>query len=197
MNKKFRRIATVCMLILAGVTLLACVDKNKKNKDGGDQPKAQEDGKASKDDAKKKSGENLPKIGEEISFKDSKWTVVAAEEKGGFLKSNNQFQEDARTGGKFIVVQFKVTNLGKTEHRIISTPKLIDSQGREFKDYDNQTFFIPEGAKTMALEAIPAGLPRDFYAVYEVPGDATGLRFQARDLTSVFSPDFKLIDLGF
>jgi hypothetical protein len=200
MNKYFRRLATVCMVMVIGVTLLACVDRNKNKKDGGgDQQAKADDAKTNKDDAKKtakKSGD-AAKIGEEVSFKDSTWVVIGAEDKGGLLKSNNQFQEDARTGGKYIMVQFKVTNLGKKEQRIINTPKLIDSEGREYKDLDNQTFYIPQGAKTMALEAIPAGLPREFHAVYEIPGDAKGLRFQARDLSSVFSPDYKLIDLGF
>ncbi len=181
MDKNLRRLATICMVIVIGITLLACTDKNKKNKDG----------------AKEEAKDQTPKIGDEVSFKDSKWVVLKAEDKGTTLRSNNQFQGDAQTTGKFILVHFKVTNLDKKEQRIINTPKLIDSTGREFKDYDNQAFFIPDGAKTMAVEALPSSLTKEFYAVYEVPADAKGLRFQTRDLTSVFSPDYKLIDLGF
>lgn len=138
------------------------------------------------------------KIGDEISFdNDSTWVVLSAEDKGNSLTSNNQFVKDAQTDGKFILVRFKVSNLTNKEERLFSGPKLIDSKGREFKSYDKQSFFIPKGAKTMSLEAIPAGLPREFYAVYEVPADANGLRFQARDLKSAFRPDYKLVDLGF
>ena len=140
----------------------------------------------------------LAKIGDEFSFNnDSTWVVVNAEDRGNSLKSNNQFQKDAQTNGKFIMVQFKVTNLTNKEERLLNGPKLIDSQGREFRNYDKQFFYIPKGAKTMSLEAIPAGIPREFYGVYEVPADANGFRFQARDLKSVFSPDYKLVDLGF
>jgi hypothetical protein len=47
----------------------------------------------------------------------------------------------------------------------------------------------------LAFEILP--LTKKFYAVYEVPADAKVLRFQARDLTSVFSPDYELTDLRF
>jgi hypothetical protein len=128
---------------------------------------------------------------------DSTWIVLNAENRGNSLTSNNQFQKNAQSDGKFIVVQFKVSNLTNKEERLFVGPKLIDSKGREFNHYDHDTFYIPKGKKTMSMEAVPAGLPREFYAVYEVPADASGLRFQARDLKSVFSPNYKLIDLGF
>ena len=149
-------------------------------------------------DQTKEGAKASAKIGDEIQFGgDSTWVVLAAEDKGTAITSNNPLQQDAQTTGRFILVHFKVTNLGKKEQRIVNTPKLIDSQQREFKNYDHQTFYIPKGGETMTGKAIPASLAKEFYAVYEVPPDAKGLRFQTRDLSSSFTPDFKLVDLGF
>ena len=59
---------------------------------------------------------------------------------------------------------------------------------------EDLTMYIPGDAKTITLEALPSGLAKKFQAIYEVPADATGLAFRARELA--FSPDYKLIDLG-
>ena len=51
----------------------------------------------------------------------------------------------------------------------------------------------------MTLEALPAGLPKVFFAIYEVPKDAVkGLSFEARELAgSLFEePTTKLVDLA-
>ena len=51
----------------------------------------------------------------------------------------------------------------------------------------------------MTLEALAAGLPKVFYAIYEVPKDAVkGLSFEARELAgSLFEePTTKLVDLA-
>ena len=124
------------------------------------------------------------KLGETVTFGDSKWIVLKAENLGPTAKSNNQFQPDLKSdGGMFVRVSFKVTNLGKTEERLLSQPKLKDSQGREFSELDNVVFFIPAGKHSLLMEAIPPSLPKEFWAVYEVPSDATGLQFMARELS--------------
>jgi hypothetical protein len=188
MSNRLSRNTTISLLILWGLTLIACNGAGNKNKNEG------KDGQA-----KGKEG-NQPqhaKIGDEVSFNDSTWVVLSAEDKGNTIQSNNQFQKDAETTGKFVLVHFKVTNLSKKEQRIINIPKVIDSDGREFKHHDKQTFYIPKGSETMTNKALPASLPKEFYGVYEVPADAKGLRFQTRDLSSVISPDYKLVELGF
>jgi hypothetical protein len=121
--------------------------------------------------------------------------AVPAKDMGNRLKSNNPFQENAKTEGKYIGVQFKVTNLTKVEERIIEHPKLVDGQGREFNVLDEAAFYIPEKAKTMQLEALPPSLQRTFWAIYEVPADASGFKFQVRTL-GLF-PDNALVALGF
>jgi zinc-ribbon domain len=135
------------------------------------------------------------KIGDKVELSDSDWTVVGAKDSGKKLKSNNQFQEDAKTDGRFVVVNFRVVNKTPKEERIMDHPALVDSRGREFKDYDHQAFYLPEKAKTMEMEALPSSMPREFWAIYEVPADATGLRFGARELG--FSPEKKYVALGF
>ncbi|MBM2814734.1 MAG: Trf2 superfamily protein [Ignavibacteria bacterium] len=145
------------------------------------------------DEAKKVIG-----LKDEVSFDDSKWIVLEALNKGKELSSSNQFQENAHTEGNFIVVKFKVTNLTKKEDHIFDVPKLIDSQGREFQAWSNpigKMFFIPENAKTLSMEALPAGMPKTFYEIYEVPTDARGLKFQARALSAFGGKT--LIELGF
>jgi hypothetical protein len=186
---------TVSMVLVCIAMFIACGGKGDKNKDGGGGGQAKDGG--SKDGGSKEAKAGF-KLGDEISFNDSKWVVMTAEDKGKTLTSNNQFQKDATSAdGKFILIQFKVTNLGNKEQRLINTPKVIDSKGREFKHMDKQAFYIPKDAKTMTLEALPASLSREFYGVYEVPADATGLKFQTRDLSSLISPDYKLVELGF
>lgn len=134
-----------------------------------------------------------PKIGDEIDFEDSKWVVLEAKNLGNEAKSNNQFQENAKSSGKFILVKFKVLNKTNKEERIMSHPKLIDSKEREFKNYDMQSSYIPKNAETLSMSALPSGIEKEFYAVYEVPSDATGLQFEARELAAF--GDEQLVDL--
>jgi aromatic ring hydroxylase len=51
-----------------------------------------------------------------------------------------------------------------------------------------------DSAGSARLAASSTRPPREFGTVFEVPADALGLKFQAREL-GVF-PDTKLIDLG-
>ncbi len=124
------------------------------------------------------------KLGDTVAFGDSKWVVSKAERLGPTVKSNNQFQADLKSeGGFFVRVVFKVTNLGLREERLMSQPKLKDAQGREFNEVDNLVFYIPQGKHALMLEAIPPSLPKEFWSVYEVPNDAVGLQFMARELS--------------
>jgi len=116
------------------------------------------------------------KMGDRVDFDDSTWVVLDAKNGGKTLKSNNQFQEAAKTDGKFVIVHFKVTNKTKKEERLLEQPKVVDSKGREFGHLDSEMFYIPDGKKTLALEALPPSMAREFYSVFEVPDDATGLK---------------------
>lgn len=138
---------------------------------------------------------SVAKIGDTVTFSDSVWSVTKAEDLGSTAKSNNQFQPALKSeGGKFIRVVMKVTNLEKKEERLFDPPKLADAQGREFRPVDMTVFYIPEGKKTLQLEAIPPSLPKEFWEVYEVAANSTGLRFMARELSVAGST--QAIDLG-
>jgi hypothetical protein len=139
--------------------------------------------------------QELHKIGDKITFDDSEWMVVSAKMLGHRAKSNNQFQKDAVTEGKFILVGFKVRNLTNREDRIFDVPKLVDSQGREFGNYDEENFYIPRDSKTITIEALPSNITKQFYALYEVAADSRELKFQVRAL-SAFG-DKVPVQLGF
>lgn len=134
-------------------------------------------------------------IGDIVTLADSEWTVVEAKMKGKTLASNKQFQEPAHTDGKFVYVKFKIKNLTNKEDRILDHPKLIDGKGREFGVYDSATFYIKDGEKTLAMEALPPSMAKQFAAIYEVPDDASDFSFQARALSAFGGK--KNIALGF
>jgi zinc-ribbon domain len=134
------------------------------------------------------------RLGDNIELSDSDWVIVSAKNAGQTLKSGNQFQEDAKTDGYFVLVNFKVRNKKPKEERILEQPVLVDSKGREFRAYDHQMFYIGPNKKTMIMDALPSGMMREFWAIYEVPPDATLLKFAARELG--FSADRRLVPLG-
>lgn len=171
-------VATVSAMGLA-VALVGCC--------GGGKPKAEgtttsstESPSPAKTPAKAEAA--AAKLGETITFDDSTWVVVSAKDAGQTLKSNNSFQKPAKTDGKYIMVNFKITNRTSKEERLLDGPKVVDAQGREFKHIDMEQFYVPKDAKTLMMEAIPAGMTREFWGVFEVPSDATQLKFQVRSL---------------
>jgi len=137
-------------------------------------------------------GGGKQKIGETVKFDDSEWVVLEAKDMGSELKG---LLGDKKTAGTFIRVKFTVKNTGNEEESILDTPNLKADGGASYEQIDDTGLYLPEDANEMALEALPAGLPKEFYAIYEVPKDAVkGLSFEARELA--FSPDTKLVDLA-
>jgi hypothetical protein len=139
--------------------------------------------------------QRIATVGDVVTLSDSVWTVVSAKDLGAVVKSNNQFVEDLKSeGARYIAVVFKVVNTGSKEERIFADPKVRDRLGREYSAHDRSSFFLPKGKKSMQLEAVPAGLPKEFWAIYEVPANSTGLQLLARELK--FRAQDKPIDLG-
>jgi hypothetical protein len=139
-------------------------------------------------------GTSSYKIGDTVKFDDSECVVAAAEDTGSTLPGGGTFSSDKSTSGKFIIVKFRVTNTKNEEEAVIDTPKLVDSRGRKFEQMDDAQLYLPDGAAEMTLEQLPAGLTKTFYAIYEIPRDATGLSFEARSLG--FNPDYARVDIG-
>ena len=103
------------------------------------------------------------KINDIVKFDDSEWVVLEAKKLGKRIKSNNMFQEDATTEGFFIRVKYSVKNIQNKEDTVMEGPKLVDSEGREYGEYDGQSFYIPENAKTITGETLTPGLAKKFY----------------------------------
>lgn len=137
----------------------------------------------------------LYKVGETVSYKDSDWVVVSAQTLGSELKSGNAFVDPARTEGAFVYVKFTVKNTTKSEQRIlVFTPLLVDAEGREFREYDNEAPYFGEGEERMIIQSLPASLIKKFSAIYEVPKEAKGLKFRTRSLTD--RDKTRMVDLG-
>jgi hypothetical protein len=132
-------------------------------------------------------------IGDVMTFDDSKWKVLKAEHKGSKLKASNCYQDPAKTTGAFVRVNFEVTNTTNSEERIMGGIFIVDSVGRSFGTISNQSFYIPKNSESVGMEALPASMPKSFWAVFEVAPDAHDLRFQTRSL-GVLS-DHAFVDL--
>jgi hypothetical protein len=188
----------VASVVALGALCLLALGSGGKKKEGSEGTTSSTDTPATKAAAKPvetAAPAAMPKVGELVKFDDSEWTVVETKDMGQKLASNNQFQEPAKTDGRYIYVKFKVKNLTNKEERIMDHPKVVDSQGREFGAFDHETFYLPKGVKSMSLEALPSSMQKEFGAIYEVPADAKTLTFEARSL-AMFGTDKKKIALG-
>lgn len=134
-------------------------------------------------------------IGDTVKFGDSKWIVVEAREMGNTL-GGDMFTEAKRSEGKFVYVRYKVTNNTNEEQAVLFTPAVQDSKGRRFEELDDLDFYLPEGQTGMMVEQLPSGLPKTFSAIFEVPADATGILFLARNISEWITEE-KGVELGF
>ena len=134
-------------------------------------------------------------IGDKVKMNDSVWEVVSAKELGNMLDETD-FAEAKRSEGKFIYVQYKVTNNTAEEQAVLFTPSIRDSKGRRFEEMDDLEFYLKDNETGMTMEQLPSGLAKKFAAIFEVPADASGFMFMARDFEA-FQKQEKGIKLGF
>ena len=140
----------------------------------------------------KSTPEKEPKLGESVKLEDSTWVVAKAAVVG---KTIQGLSGDKKTAGNFVKIEFTVTNNGKENESILDHPKLFDSQDREFKPLDDQSLYMGENETSMTLESLPPSIMKRFWAIYELPADAKGLKFEVRAL-SAFG-EKKKVALGF
>ena len=140
----------------------------------------------------KSKPEAEPKLGEPVKLDDSTWVVTKASVIGNSIQG---LSGDKKTPGKFVKVEFTVTNNGKESESILDHPKLFDGQDREFKPLDDQSLYMGENETSMTLESLPPSILKRFWAIYELPADAKGMRFEVRAL-SAFG-ERKKVALGF
>lgn len=134
-------------------------------------------------------------IGDLIKFDDSEWTVVTARQLGSTLQGG-QFTEAKQSEGKFVYVRFKVKNITNEQESILFTPAITDSKGRRYEEFDEQAFYLPDDEKSMTMEQLPSGLPKTFSAIFELPPDAKGISFMARNFATLGKEE-KRVSLGF
>ena len=65
------------------------------------------------------------------------WTVLEVEDQGDQLKSDNSFQEDARTSGRFIEVTFRI-EIFSTDGSMYGGVPLRDSRRRDYDPFENR-----------------------------------------------------------
>jgi hypothetical protein len=134
-------------------------------------------------------------IGDVVKFEDSEWTVIAARQMGSTLRGG-QFTEPNQSEGQFIYVKFRVKNVTNEQESILFTPAITDSKGRRYEQFDEQAFYLPDDENSMTLEQLPSGLPKTFSAIFEIPLDATGIRFMVRNFAA-FGKEERAVSLGF
>lgn len=133
-------------------------------------------------------------LNQEVLSGDVVWKVTSAKDSGNKLLAKDSryavIAKDKVSQGKFIEVKLVVENRGK-DLATITSPKLLDSQGREFTDISFQVMgWIPENMGFYLLENLNPNLPKELITFYEVPTDATGLQLKV----GVWKP--QLINLG-
>lgn len=137
------------------------------------------------------------KIGDEIVFEDSKWTVISAENLGSTLKSPSPgLIENKQTEGRFIKVKYTITNTSKDEETLMHRPKILSGDGAKYEQSTDVSIYLGDGEKEFTLDSLPSRIKKTFVAIYEVPKDASKLRFQTRSLES-FGTKHIEVDLGF
>lgn len=180
-------IARKWTLILVFLTLLAlaCGNSSGGSSSGGDSEEAAEEAPAEAPPA-------AFKVGEDVTVGKIRWKFLEVTDLGKELKSDNQFIEPKSTSGKFVLIKFELENQG-TDPASYTGIDLVDNKERTFKPYDDRLSFIEQG-ELCILEQIGPGLSRTCTEIFELPGDATGIKASVGDLAP-FGDD-AMIDLG-
>jgi len=99
-------------------------------------------------------------------------------------KLSTELKEELTTSGFFIIVTVDIVNLGSEAKvfKLGTNPELKDDQDRRFTLY----------GKALTVGNLQPGVAKEASYVFEVPKDATGLKFIIRDKTDVA----KSVDLG-
>lgn len=141
----------------------------------------------------KTEGEQVFNVNQDVASGDVTWKVTAVKDRGSsLLAKDSRFSTISKTkttAGKYIEVAFTVENTGK-DLASITTPSLVDSQGREFTSSADVSEWIPEGKDLFLLSNLQPNLAKEFVVIFEVPQDATELKAKV----GVLRPE--LIELG-
>lgn len=108
-----------------------------------------------------------------------RWRAVGVEELGNSLQSDNQFQEDINTPGKYVRVTMEIENR-QSEPVYYDSPHLMDSQGRRYNSLDMSGMFVPE-AHNCTIADLNPGVTVTCADVFEVAADAGGYKLIANN----------------
>jgi flagellar basal body L-ring protein FlgH len=113
-------------------------------------------------------------VGDTVRVGFFEYVVKEAIDKGNFLKSNNQFEKDRTTTGKYIEVIFDAKNIGSDSNAFERTGGLVDSQGRKFDQIDMSNMFVSDEHTCSITEAIQPTFVKTCAVIFEVPADSHG-----------------------
>jgi len=92
-------------------------------------------------------------------------------------KLSTELKEELTTSGSFIIVTVDIVNLGSEAviFKLGTNPELKDNQDRRYTLY----------GKSMTVGKLQPGVAKEVPYVFEIPKDATGLKFIVRDKTDI------------
>lgn len=140
------------------------------------------------------TAEALATIGQDVTVDEVRWKILSAEDLGDTLTSDNQYIDPKKTSGRFIRVQFEMENLSK-DMLSFGGMDLVDNQNREFKSYSGSFGFVPDD-QACVFENLNPNITKPCTVIYEVPGNAAGLKAKVGDLKLLGGAE-AFIDLGF
>jgi hypothetical protein len=133
-------------------------------------------------------------VNDDVIVGEVRWRVLAVEDVGDTLTSDNMFTEDMTTPGRFIRLQFEIENLSSAA-KTFSSINLVDSQGRSFNTLPDGFWFVPQAEQCIGFDQLNPSVPKRCTVIFEVPTDADGLQAQVGDL-ELLGGDEALISLG-
>ena len=111
-----------------------------------------------------------------------------------FVRNGSASRQPRSLLRKLSLRQKTIANASRKEGTLRrGASKLTDLAGREFGSLDMEGIYVPKPSDMLYNEKIQPSLSRDFYTIFEVPADATGLSFKVSDFTGSST---RLIALG-
>jgi hypothetical protein len=132
-------------------------------------------------------------VGQDVIVGEVRWKVLEVKDLGKELKSDNQFIKPKTTSGRFVLVRFEVENR-KDKAASYAGISLADGKDRTFERFTEQIGFISED-ELCVLEQLNPNLTRTCAEIFELPGDANGLKAKLGDL-EIFGGKEALVELG-
>ena len=128
---------------------------------------------------------DLFRIGDNVVVGDIRWRAITVDDLGNRITSDNEFIDDAVTGGRFIRVLVEVDNRG-SEPASYWEPEMLDERDRTFSRYSGASFAIPDEQDCIFLVINP-GLSKQCVHIYEDAADAQGLKLKVTDFGLFFA----------